>query len=258
MKKNITRAIVRRPGRSLVRGLTTANLGKPDFQKALLQHDQYIEALKSCGVEVLVLKAEEDYPDSVFVEDTAVLTERCAVLTNPAVHSRQGEEKSIYQVLTKFYPHVEDITAPGNLEGGDVMRVQDRFYVGLSSRTNEIGAAQLKSLFKQYGYTVDTVKMKNFLHLKSGLAYLEKNCLLAAGEFITDPKFENFNRIIVDDSESYAANCLWVNDTVLVPLGFPKTRAAIRRAGYKVLEVAVSEFRKLDGGLSCLSLRFSH
>ena len=256
MNKKITHAIVRRPGRSLVEGLTSANLGKPDYERALQQHDKYTDALKNCGVKVTVLDADELYPDSVFVEDTAVLTEKCAIITNPGALSRQGEETSIQQALEQFYTHIEYIAAPGTLEGGDVMRVKDHFYVGLSGRTNEEGAGQLAKILNKYGYKVSKVKLNRFLHLKTGLAYIENNHLLVAGEFIAGQGFENFNRIVIDEAESYAANCIWVNNVVLVPLGFPRAAAAIKQAGYKVLEVEVSEFRKLDGGLSCLSLRF--
>ncbi len=249
-------AIVRRPGRSLSSGITSASLGKPDYEQALQQHDKYIEALKSCEVSVTILEAEEQYPDAVFVEDTAVLTGRCAVVTNPGAASRQGEELSIKEALKKSYTDVETITPPGNLEGGDVMQVGDHFYVGLSARTNKEGARQFAEILKKYGYTASTIKMKKFLHLKTGLAYLENNNLVVAGEFIDNPGFETFNRIFIDESEGYAANCIWVNEVVLVPMGYPKAKAAVETAGYRVLEVDVSEFRKLDGGLSCLSLRF--
>lgn len=248
--------IVRKPGCSLVEGITSANLGKPDYELALQQHEKYINALKRCGVKVTILEADERYPDSVFVEDTAVLTEKCAVITYPGAVSRQGEEVSIKEALKNFYTTIECIEAPGTLEGGDVMMVGEHFYVGLSERTNEEGARQFAEILNKYGYTVSNVFMEKFLHLKSGLAYLENNNLLVAGEFIHHPEFEKFNRIIIDESEYYAANCIWVNDVVLVPMGYPKTRTAIKQAGYETIEVDVSEFRKLDGGLSCLSLRF--
>lgn len=253
MFKNV---IVRRPGQSLVEGITSASLGKPDYENALRQHAGYIEALKQCGVAVTVLEAEEKYPDSVFIEDTAVLAEKCAVITNPGALSRQGEEVSVKAALEKFYTGIESIHAPGTLEGGDVMMVGNHFYAGLSARTNEEGVRQFTEILDKYGYTVSGIEMEEFLHLKTGLAYLENNNLLIAGEFINHPAFERFNRIEIDSSESYAANCIWVNGRVLVPLGYPKTKRAIEAAGYETLEVDVSEFRKLDGGLSCLSLRF--
>ncbi|MDQ1353061.1 MAG: dimethylargininase [Acidobacteriota bacterium] len=248
--------IVRRPGRSLIEGITSANLGKPDYNRALQQHDGYIDTLKNRGVKVKILEAEEQFPDAVFVEDTAVLTERCAIITNPGALSRQGEEITIKEALKEFYTNMETITAPGTLEGGDVMRVGDHFYVGLSDRTNEDGFRQFAGILNKYRYTASTVKLEKFLHLKTGLAYLENNNLLVAGEFVEHEEFKKFKRIIIDETEGYAANCIWVNDAVLVPMGYPKTRAAISKAGYNVIEVDVSEFRKLDGGLSCLSLRF--
>ncbi len=248
--------IVRKPGRSLAEGITSASLGKPDYENALRQHAGYIEALKQCGAAVTVLDAEESYPDSVFIEDTAVLAEKCAVITNPGALSRQGEEVSVRKALEKFYSHIDSICAPGTLEGGDVMMVGGHFYVGLSARTNEEGVRQFTEILNRYDYTVSGIEMEEFLHLKTGLAYLENNNLLIAGEFIRHPEFAKFNRVEIDSSESYAANCIWVNGKVLVPLGYPKTRVAIEAAGYETLEVDVSEFRKLDGGLSCLSLRF--
>ena len=240
----------------MIKGITTANLGKPDYEFALRQHGGYIEALEKCEVRVTVLEAEEIYPDSVFIEDTAVLTEKCAVITNPGAFSRQGEETSVKEAMKNFYTNIEMITAPGTLEGGDVMRVNDHFYVGLSARTNKEGLRQFTGILNKYGYTASGIELKEVLHLKTGLAYLENNTLLAAGEFIGHPEFEKFNQVIIDPDENYAANCIRVNDFVLIPLGFPKTKSAVENAGFKTLEVDVSEFRKLDGGLSCLSLRF--
>lgn len=253
MFKNV---IVRRPGRSLSGGITSANLGKPDYDNALIQQDNYIEALKQCGVAVTVLEAQEEFPDSVFVEDTAVCTEKCAIITFPGADSRQGEETTIEQALEEFYDYIEHITMPGTLDGGDVMMVGGHFYVGMSDRTNDEGFRQFNAILESYGYSASSIAMEKFLHLKTGLAYLENNNLLVTGEFTGHPEFEKYNRIIVDETEAYAANSIWVNGKVLVPLGYPKTRAAVEAAGYEVIEVDVSEFRKLDGGLSCLSLRF--
>lgn len=251
-----THMIVRRPGRSLSNGITSAQLGKPDYEKALFQHEKYIQALEACGAEVTVLPAAEEFPDAVFVEDTAVLTESCAIITFPGAPSRQGEEHAIHKTLKDFYTHIHHIDFPGTLEGGDVMRTGNHFYVGLSARTNQEGFNQFATILNQYGYTASPVKMEKFLHLKTGLAYLENNNLLVAGEFINHDAFKTFNRIFISDSESYAANCIWVNGTVLAPEGYPQTKKAIQAAGYPVYTIDVSEFRKLDGGLSCLSLRF--
>ena len=253
-----TRAIVRTPAPSLTEGLTSAQLGKPDYALALQQHAAYIAALQACGLAVTVLEPDPAYPDSCFVEDTAVLAERLAVITRPGAPSRQGEQQRVAQALRAFYrpEQIETLLPPGTLEGGDVMRVEDHFYIGLSARTNAEGARQLIAILEQHGYTGSTVQMQEMLHLKTGLAYLEHNRLLAAGEFIQHPLFALFRRIPIDPAEAYAANCIYINGTVLVPAGYPRTLAQIEAAGLPVLAVDTSEFRKLDGGLSCLSLRF--
>ncbi len=251
-----TKAIVRTPCKSLEAGITTAKLGKPNILSALPQHQSYIIALKNCGLEVIILKADENYPDSTFVEDTALLTPKCAIITNPGAPSRKGEITEIKKVSLSLYGNVEEIKDPGTVEAGDVMMVEDHYYIGLSERTNFSGASQLIKILDKYGMTGSTISLEKVLHLKSGVSYLGNNNLLVSGEFITKTEFRKFNLILVDDDESYAANSLWINDNVIVPQGFPKTKKKIEELGYKIIEVDVSEFRKLDGGLSCLSLRF--
>ena len=250
-------AIVRRPGHSLVNGITSApELGKPDYGLAIKQHDAYIEALKSCGVEVTVLESDERFPDSCFIEDVAVCTKKFAAITNPGASSRKGEEKEIIEVIKKYYNDIEYIKEPGTLEGGDVMMVKDHFYIGLSKRTNREGAEQLIKALGKYGMSGSIVEISEMLHLKSGLAYLEDNVLLVTGEFINNLEFKKFNKIMIDEEETYSANCIRVNDYVLVPAGYPKTKEKIKAAGFKVIVVDTSEYRKVNGGLSCLSLRF--
>jgi dimethylargininase len=250
------RAIVRTPCRAMVNGLTSANLGTPDFELALAQHAAYIEALEACGLDVTVLPASEGFPDSTFVEDVALLTSACAVITRPGAPTRRGETASVQDAIVKFYANVETIVSPGTLEAGDVMMVGQHFHIGLSGRTNANGAGQLIGILERYGMTGSMVPLEEMLHLKTGLSYLEDGYLLAAGEFLDRPEFREFTLLPVGESEAYAANSLWLNGTVLVPAGFPKTRAMIEGTGFPVLEVDVSQFRKLDGGLSCLSLRF--
>jgi len=250
-------AIVRRPGRSLVNGITSApELGKPDDRLAIKQHDAYIRALKFCGVEVTVLQADERFPDSCFVEDVAVCTKKIAVITNPGASSRKGEEKEIIEVIKKYYNNLEYIKKPGTLEGGDVMMVKNHFYIGFSKRTNREGAKQLIKILGKYGMSGSIVEMSEMLHLKSGLAYLGDNVLIVAGEFINKVEFKKFNKILVDEDETYSANCMRVNNYVLVPAGYPKTKEKIEKAGFKTIVVDTSEYRKVNGGLSCLSLRF--
>ena len=250
-------AIVRKPGRSLVNGITsTPELGKPDYGLAIKQHDAYIEALRFCGVEVTVLQADERFPDSCFVEDVAVCTKKIAVITNPRASSRKGEEKEIIEVIKKYYNNLEYIKKTGTLEGGDVMMEKNHFYIGLSKRTNREGAKQLIKALGKYGMSGSIVEMSEMLHLKSGLAYLGDNVLIVAGEFINKVEFKKFNKILVDEDETYSANCIRVNNYVLVPAGYPKTKEKIEKAGFKTIIVDTSEYRKVNGGLSCLSLRF--
>jgi dimethylargininase len=251
-----THAIVRQIGRNFVNGLSTANLGRPDYDITLVQHRAYVNALQKCGVEVTILEPDDDFPDSTFVEDTAVVTNKCAVITNPGAPSRKGEIVHMRAVLSKFFETLENIQAPGTLDGGDVLQVDNHFYIGLSTRTNLEGAKQLAEILRKYGYTSTIVPLKRFLHLKTGVAYLGNGDLVVAGEFIDSELFRDFNRIIVDSDEEYAANCIRVNDFVIMPKGYEKTKYKIRNAGYSVIELEMSEFQKLDGGLSCLSLRF--
>ena len=271
-----TNALVRKPCRNIIKGLSSAGpggyarplggLGRPDYEKALAQHAAYVDALGACGLAVTALEADERFPDSVFIEDTAVVCDRTAVISRPGAPSRQGEEEAVAAALALFYPRLECIRPPGTLEGGDVMRAGDRFYIGVSARTDPGGARQLAAILQENDYAATLVPLRDALHLKTGVSYLENNRLLAAGEFLDHspkgtgiaarPPFSSFDIIPVPSGESYAANSLWVNGKVLVPAGFPATRAAIEKSGYETVALDVSEFRKLDGGLSCLSLRF--
>lgn len=257
--KKFSNVIVRRPCKAMVEGITSApELGKPDYALALKQHDAYIQALKKCGVEVTILEADERYPDSCFVEDPALITRACAIITNPGAPSRNGEKDEIIGAVRKFFPEdkIEYIKAPGTLEGGDVMMVGDHFYVGESARTNAEGIRQLTEILAKYGMTCSEVKLEKVLHLKTGVNYLENNNMLVSGEFVTKPDFEKYNKVEIPEEEAYAANCIWVNDTVIVPEGYPAVLEAVKGLGYKTILVDTSQYRKLDGGLSCLSLRF--
>ncbi len=249
-------SIVRTPGKSYINGLTSAGLGLPNYDLALKQHQDYIEALTSCGVNVKVLPPDENFPDSTFVEDTALLTPHCAIITNPGAPSRRGEIIDMNTAMKNYYSDIEKITAPGTVEAGDIMMVGDHYYIGLSKRTNLQGAEKLIAILIKHGMTGSVIRLENVLHLKTGVAYLENNNLAACGEFLTKSEFNKFNIIEIPEDESYAANCIWINGKVIFPKGYPISKQRILDAGYSILEVDVSEFRKLDGGLSCLSLRF--
>jgi dimethylargininase len=251
-----TQAIVRTPGRSLVSGLTNAGLGPPDYARALIQHRQYIAALQSCGLEVLILDADEAFPDSAFIEDAALLTPHCAVMTRPAAPSRRGETIGLRPVLERFYPRIEEITAPGTLDGGDVMQVGQHFYIGLSTRTNRDGARQLIKMLAACGLSASTVPVTQCLHLKTGVTCVTEQTLLATGEFVARPEFSTYTILPVAPGQAGAANCIAINGRVLMPAGFPQVRQQLSAQGLQILEVDISEYAKLDGGLTCLSLRF--
>lgn len=257
--KKFNHVIVKRPCRALTEGITSGLYpGKPDYELALRQHDAYIAALKQCGVDVTVLPADEAYPDSCFVEDPAILTRSCAIITNPGAPTRKGEVPAILEAVKQFYPEekIEFIHDPGTLEGGDVMMVGDHFFVGRSARTNEEGILQLTAILAKYSMTCSEVPLTEVLHLKTGVNYLENGNMLVSGEFVDKPDFAAYHRVQIPEEEAYAANCIWVNDTVIVPEGYPAVLAAVQGLGYKTLTVDTSEYRKIDGGLSCLSLRF--
>ena len=252
-----TSAIVRTPAKSIVEGLTESKaLGAPNYEQAIIQHQSYIDSLKMCGLDVTVLEPCEEYPDSTFLEDVALITPSCAIITRPGAYSRRGEVKEIESVLRNRFNNVKAIEAPGTLEGGDVMMVGNHYYIGLSNRTNLEGAKQIIEILNKYGMSGSTISLNKMLHLKTGLSFLENNNLIICGEFINDSRFDQYNSIEIPENESYAANCIWVNEFVIIPLGYPITKEKIRNAGYTVLETDVSEFQKLDGGLSCLSLRY--
>jgi len=249
-------AIVRTPCPEMINGITSSAMGTPDYNLALVQHREYVEALRSLGLEITVLEPDCRFPDSTFVEDVALCTPGMAVITNPGAAERKGEEVEMTGVLGSFYDRIEYIEAPGTLEAGDVMMAGKHFFIGISERTNHEGADQLITLLEKYQMSGEKIELKEHLHLKSGLSYLEDRNLLNVKEFAGHPSFRGFNRINVGADEDYAANSLWINGTVLVPVGFPETRANIEQAGYQTMTLNVSEFEKLDGGLSCLSLRF--
>ena len=260
MKKSMFKnAIVRTPGKSLVEGITSApELGKPDYEKALKQHKAYIEALERCGVNIVKLDPMEEFPDSCFVEDTAVLTPKCAIISNPGAPTRQKESSFMVDTIKKFYKEeqIAYIKAPGTMEGGDVMMVGNHFYIGESARTNAEGCRQFIEILEKFGHTGSVVPLTEVLHLKTGLSYLENNNLLVAGEFVEKEEFKDFNKVVISEDEAYSANCIWVNDKILVPAGYEKTAQAVEKLGYEVILVDTSEYCKIDGGLSCLSLRF--
>ncbi len=250
------RAIVRKPSKNFQFGISTSNLGKPNYEKALLQHSKYVKALLKCNLSLIELNEDDRFPDSTFVEDTAIVDKDFSIITNLGVKSRKGEEIEIMEQLKLFYENIEYIKPPGTVEGGDVMKVEEHFYIGLSNRTNKEGADKLAEILKRYGYSSTKIPLKEVLHLKTGLSYLGDSILLVSGEFKDHSDFKEYDLIEVQKSEAYATNSLRINDYVLIPKGYPNLKKQIYNLNFKVLELDMSEFEKMDGGLSCLSLRF--
>jgi dimethylargininase len=252
-------AIVRLPGSNFAEGLTTVDLGAPEFERVLEQHSAYCQALRECGLTLTMLEADLRHPDSTFVEDAAVITPRGAILTRPGAASREGEVAAIKPTIESFYPVMLQIDAPGTLDGGDICEAGDHFFLGLSHRTNEAGAEQLAAHLGSQGYTSSTVdvrEMTSILHLKSGISYIGENTLVVLEEMAENPAFAGYDLVQVSAEESYGANCVRVNDRVLVAKGFPKLMDELIARGFNPLPLDMSEFQKMDGGLSCLSLRF--
>jgi dimethylargininase len=250
-----THAITRLPGENFAQGLTNANLGLPDYPLIKKQHLAYRQALLTLDLDVVVLPDEPAYPDAYFVEDAAIVTPSIAVITRPGALSRLGEEISL-QPFLGYYRPLFYIRPPGTIDGGDVLMVGNHFFIGLSERTNHEGASQLSSFLADAGHTSEIVPVVAGLHLKSGISYVGNDILLLTQILADHPAFSSYHRIVLDSDEEYAANSLFINEVLLMPLGFPKTRTKLASLGRRIIEVDVSEVRKMDGGLSCMSLRF--
>ena len=254
-----TKAIVRLPAANFADGLTTVDMGAPDFAKSIEQHQAYCDALVRCGLTLTRLDADPKHPDSTFVEDVAIVTEHSAILTRPGAESRADEVANIKSTLSSFYPELPEIKAPGTLDGGDICEAGNHFIIGISLRTNENGAKQLADWLTTHGYTsdfVDICSVPDILHLKSGMSYIGDNRMVVIDALADHPAFKSFELIHIQTHEDYAANCVRVNDHVLMASGFPILQNTLEKLGYSMITLDMSEYQKMDGGLSCLSLRF--
>ena len=254
-----TKAIVRPPSENFAQGLKSNSLGPPNVERARRQFAAYCKTLASCGLAVQELECDERYPDSTFVEDTAVLTERAAILTRPGALSRRGEVSPIKPVLAFHYKQLGEICEPGTLDGGDVCRVEDHFFIGISQRTNSAGAQQLADYLQSFGYTatlIDIRSIDGLLHLKTGIGYLGNGRLVVSESLLNLRLFDSLSVISLPVVEAYAANCLNLNGKVVIAAGFSSFERQLSRAGISHIALEMSEFEKMDGGLSCLSLRF--
>jgi len=260
MFSRFTRAIVRPPAHNFADGLTTADLGPPDADRALEQHRDYCDALMRHGLELVTLDIDERYPDSTFVEDTAlILPNLGAMITRPGAPSRAGEVDAVAAVLRAHFGELSQVTTPGTLDAGDVCEAGAHVFIGISHRTNSDGAAQLARWLARFGFsssTVDIRAMPGILHLKSGIAALEPRRLVLIDALADHPAFAGYDVVRVPVGEEYGANCVRVNDVVFVSTGQPQLDTLLRGLGYTLEVLDMSEYARMDGGLSCLSLRF--
>jgi dimethylargininase len=254
-----THAIVRPPANTFAAGITSSRLGPPDLTLALEQHEAYCRTLERLGLSLVRLPPDPAFPDSTFVEDTAIVTNRSAILTRPGAPSRAGEVAALGGVLSRSFPDLGAITPPGTVDGGDVCEAGQHFFIGISQRTNPEGAAQLSEWLAQQGFSSSMINirtMPGLLHLKTGLSWLGGRRLLAIDEIAGHEALRGWEIVRVPEGEDYAANCIRVNDALLVPDGFSATSARLSELGYNLIPLAMSEFRRMDGGLSCLSVRW--
>jgi len=250
-----THALCRRPGPDLAMGITTADLGKPDFALACDQFDRYVATLRECGLDVTVLDALKGYPDAHFVEDTAVVTSDVAVITRPGASSRLGEQHSIAEALVD-HRTLLNIEPPGTLDGGDVLMIGTHFMIGVSDRTNEAGARQLGAVLESHGCTWKVVPVAAGLHFKSSVNLVDRKTLLVTEAFSGRGELAGFEQLTPPPGEDYAANTLLINGRLIMPAGYPKTHRMLEILDLPITELDTSEFRKMDGGLTCLSLRY--
>ena len=249
-------AVLRRPAQSLVNCELTYLAREPISHVGTLgEHATYAAVLRAAGVEVVILPALEAFPDSVFVEDAAVVLDEVAVLTRPGALSRQAEPDLIASTLAAYRP-LRVIAEPATLEGGDVLRIGRRLYVGQSTRTNAAGAAALAAIAAPLGYTVTPVRVPGALHLKTACTALDEGTLLANPAWVDLEPFAEMAVLPVPPEEPWGANVLTVGATRLVNAGCPRTLELVAEAGYPVMALPLEEFSKAEAGLTCLSLVF--
>jgi len=252
-----TDAVVRRPGLSVVNGLRTVDRGQPDIKLFRAEHRAYVNALERAGLKVEVLPPLEAFPDSVFIEDTALCLPGGTVILSPGAPSRAGEAEATATALSELGHEIWRMVPEGCVDGGDILVTDTMILVGLSARTNQAGFDALKNVLGGWGYSVHAVRTPDHvLHFKSDCSLLDRETILATSALSGAECFAPFRVLTVPPGEEPAANSVRVNDTVLVPAGFPATADLIARAGYKVEVVGAGQAALLDGGLSCMSLRF--
>ena len=254
---DFNRAITREPARSVTDGLRSDHDAVPDYDGIVREQAAYIAALQGAGVTVDVLPPLEAYPDSMFVEDPALVFPEAAILLRPGAPSRSGETDEMRPALKRHFPTVHELESNQLVDGGDVMVTPDAVVIGLSSRTTMAGAEALAQILASFGRKARIVPVpKGMLHLKSGIALLDEETLLAAADMEPTGLFSGFRTILVPADETGAANAIRINDTVFLGDCYRRTLDLLTKEGFRVVPLLVTEVAKLDAGLSCMSLRW--
>jgi len=235
---------------------TFAPLQKINIKLARRQHETYCRALESNGLKLIKISADSSLPDCVFVEDPAIVCKGKAIICRMGAESRVREVEGVRETLSRHVKTLIEIKPPATIEGGDVLRVRDDLLVGLTARTNMAGIDQLREILKNEKCNVTPVKVRNILHLKSACSYIGDDYIVASTGYFDLRVFSQFKLIRLPKAEAYAANCLAVNNTVFIIKGYPRTKRMIEKEGFVTEELDVSEFKKGEGSLTCLSIVF--
>jgi dimethylargininase len=247
------KALVREPGKSFPQCVSShPSHSSVSYNRAISQHRIYVQTLRDLGLDVIELPPLNSFPDSCFVEDTAVIHNGRALISNMGIESRRGEEKSVQNFLQEYF-EVEKVSPPATIEGGDVIHFSNYLISGVSQRTNYEGIQKLKNFLQS---DVKTIVDRDITHLKSYVTYLDQNNIIMNKRYFNHPVFSSMNKILLKDSESYASNSLTYNGTVLIPTNFPSAIELLREQEYDVISLEMSEFEKCEGALTCLSLLF--
>ena len=250
-------ALVRRPAKSVTQGLRAKDRGDPAYDGVASEHDSYISALQAAGVEVTVLPPLEEFPDSVFIEDPALVFPEGAIALRPGAQSRVGEVKTLAPLLCDEFETLLDLPSPGFAEGGDILTTPKAVMIGLSSRTDIAGAKGLQSclsMLDRAGVIVETPP--DVLHFKTDCSLLDEETILTTDRLARSGVFKDFDAVVVPAGEEAAANALRVNDVVLIGVDFPRTAELLDKRGYEIVRLPTMEIGKIDAGLSCMSLRW--
>lgn len=252
-----THALCRLPSKSVINGLRDTDHGDPSFDVFSREHAQYVAALRQAGVEVSELPAQEPFPDSVFIEDPALCLKGTAIILRPGAETRIGEAAALRPDLESIMPII-DLKTEGYVDGGDILCSDHEVMIGLSARTTQQGAEDLRPIVESLGYTMRILQTPpDILHFKTESSLLDNETILATPKLAASGCFEGYNVILTAPDEDAAANAIRVNDTVFLSAGHPATAKTLRDAGYDVLELPTTQAALVDGGLSCMSLRFS-